>query len=133
MYRYYPSIIVSQQLGKSEWKNIFDQHHLNDRTHLPNGPLRLSICHQRAVQKRKISQIVLNTKTYFVLNCNVLALFTFYAPPSGGKSKGAVVHYKVLYVVRERERQICCSCRRPIKLLKRRGASFGFHSFIHFF
>ena len=28
----------------------------------------------------------------FFLNCIVLALFTFYALPSGGKSKDAVVH-----------------------------------------
>ena len=34
----------------------------------------------------------MNTNTYFVLTCNVLALFTFYALPSGGKSKDAVVH-----------------------------------------
>ena len=56
------------------------------------GPPHLLISHQRAVHKRKISKIVSNTNTYFVFNCNVLALFTFYAPPSGGKLKGAVVH-----------------------------------------
>ena len=37
--------------------------------------------------------MVLNTNTYFVFICNVIALFTFYALPSGGKSKGAVVHW----------------------------------------
>ena len=58
-----------------------------------NGPPHLLICHQRVVHKRKISWIVLYTNTYFVLNCNVLALFTFYALPSVGKSKDAVVHY----------------------------------------
>ena len=31
-------------------------------------------------------------KHIFVLNCNVLALFTLYARPSVGKSKDAVVH-----------------------------------------
>ena len=39
------------------------------------------------------SWIVLNTNTYFVLNCNVLALLSFYALPSGGKSKDMVVHW----------------------------------------
>ena len=34
----------------------------------------------------------MNTNTYFVFNCNVLALFTFYALPSGGKLKDTVVH-----------------------------------------
>ena len=62
----------------------------------PNGPSRLSICHQRAVHKRKISSIVLNTNTYFVINCNVLALSTFNALPSGGKLKDAVVHSTIL-------------------------------------
>ena len=33
------------------------------------------------------SWIVLNTITYFVLNCNVLALLSFYAVPSGGNRK----------------------------------------------
>ena len=37
----------------------------------------------------------MNTNTYFVLNCNVLALFTFYALPSGGKLKDMVVHYAI--------------------------------------
>ena len=60
-----------------------------------NGPPHLS----RAEHKRKISQIVLNTNTYFVLNCNVLALFTFYALPSGGKLKNAVVHYTFILLV----------------------------------
>ena len=59
-----------------------------------NGPPNLSICHQRAVHKRKKSQIVFNTNTYFVLNYNVLALLSFYALPSGGKSKDVVVHYQ---------------------------------------
>ena len=36
----------------------------------------------------------MSANTYFVLNCNVLALFTFYALPSGGKSKDVVVNYK---------------------------------------
>ena len=58
-----------------------------------NGPLGLSISHQRAVHKRKISWIVLSTNTYFDLHCEVLALFTFYTLPSGGKLKGAVVHF----------------------------------------
>ena len=57
-----------------------------------NGPPRLSICHQRAVHKRKKSWIVLNTTTYFVLNCNALAFLSFYALPSGDKLKDAVVH-----------------------------------------
>ena len=62
---------------------------LNDEV---NGPPRLSICRQRAVHKRKIRKIVMNTKTKFDFNCKVLTLFAFYALPSGGKSKGAVVH-----------------------------------------
>ena len=49
---------------------------------------------QFANAKKEKSQIVLNTNTYFVLNCNVLSLFTFYALPSGGKSKDAVVHWQ---------------------------------------
>ena len=52
-----------------------------------NGPPRLLICHQRAVHQRKKSQIVLNTTTYFVLHCNVLALLSFYTLPSGGNQK----------------------------------------------
>ena len=44
------------------------------------------------MHKRKISYIVLNANTYFVLSCNVLALFTFYELPSGGKSKDVVIH-----------------------------------------
>ena len=36
----------------------------------------------------------MNTNTYFVCNCHVLAFFTFYALPSGGKLKGAMVHCK---------------------------------------
>ena len=35
------------------------------------------------------------TQTHFVLNYNALALFTFYALPSGGKSKDAVVHFQL--------------------------------------
>ena len=35
----------------------------------------------------------MNTNTYFVFNCNVLALFTFYAVPSSGKHKCALVHW----------------------------------------
>ena len=60
---------------------------------LHNGPPCLAICHQRAVHRRKLSQIVLNTNTYFALYCNVLVLFTHYALPSGGKSKDVVVHF----------------------------------------
>ena len=52
-----------------------------------NGPPHLLIWHQRAVHKRKKSYIVLSTTTYFVLNCNVLALVSFYALPSGGNQK----------------------------------------------
>ena len=38
----------------------------------------------------------MNTNTYFVFNCNVLALFTFYAVPSSGKYKCALVHCLLL-------------------------------------
>ena len=38
--------------------------------------------------------IVVNTNTYFVFNFNVLALFTFYAVPSSGEYKCALVHCK---------------------------------------
>ena len=42
----------------------------------------------------------MNTTTYFVLNCNVLALLSFYALPSGGKLKDAVVYCpKTLHVI----------------------------------
>lgn len=34
-----------------------------------NGPARLSICHQWAMHKRKISYIVLNTNTFLTLMC----------------------------------------------------------------
>ena len=37
----------------------------------------------------------LKPNTYFVFISNVLALFTFYTLPSGGKSKGEVVHSAV--------------------------------------
>ena len=52
-----------------------------------NGQVPLLVSHQRAVHIRKISQIVLNTNEYLIFNCNVLALFTFYALPSSGKDK----------------------------------------------
>ena len=45
------------------------------------------VCHQRAVHKRKISKMVLNTNTYLILGCSALALITFYAVPSSGKPK----------------------------------------------
>ena len=40
----------------------------------------------------------MKTNTYFVFNCNVPALFTFYALPSGGKLKGVVVHSLSFYI-----------------------------------
>ena len=46
----------------------------------------------RTVDSTELWLDCLNTNTYFALNCNVLALFTFYALPSVGKSKDAVVH-----------------------------------------
>ena len=70
----------------------------DSRGEICNGPPRLSICHQRAVHKRKKSQIVLNTTTYFVLNYNVLALLSFYALPSGGnrKTRWSIGHRDIL-------------------------------------
>ena len=60
-----------------------------------NGQPCLQFCHQRVVHKRKISAILLNTNKYFVFNCNVLALFTFYAVPSSDKYKCMLVHFTV--------------------------------------
>ena len=54
------------------------------------GPALLSFFQQRALQKRKISQVVLNTK-FFILICNAVSMFTFYAVPSGGKIKDTLV------------------------------------------
>ena len=41
----------------------------------------------------------MNTTTYFDLNCNVLALLSFYAPPSGGnrKTRWSIADLKIFY------------------------------------
>ena len=58
-----------------------------------NGPPRLSICHQMAVHKRTTMPAHCNLKQNTWLCSKQSSFFSFYALPSGGKSKDAVVHY----------------------------------------
>ena len=60
---------------------------------LINGPLRLSICHLRAVHKRYTMLAHCNLKQNMCFCSKQSSLFSFYVLPSGGKSKDAVVHY----------------------------------------
>ena len=58
-----------------------------------NGPPRLSICHQRAVHKRWTMLAHCNKKQNMCFSSKQSSLYSFYALPSGGKSKDAVVHF----------------------------------------
>ena len=57
-----------------------------------NGPPRLSICHQMAVHKRTKMLMHCNSKQNTWLCSKQSSFFSFYALPSGGKSKDVVVH-----------------------------------------
>ena len=79
------------------WSSLIERH---EGLYRPNGPAPLLVSHQRAVHKRKISYIVLNTNIYLIFKCNALALFTFYAIPSSGKNKCALFHCQThLFIV----------------------------------
>ena len=76
----------------------------------------------------------MNTNTYLVLNCNVLSLFTFYALPSGGKLKEAVVHSIGLQTICSfnefqklwEEKQVSFQCWYPI-CVRRSSPSLRMH------
>ena len=55
----------------------------------------LSICHQRAVHKRTTMLAHCNLKQNMWLSSKQYSFFSFYALPTGGKSKDPVIHYNL--------------------------------------
>ena len=65
-----------------------------------NGPPRLSICHQSAVHKRKIRQVVLNTNTFFCfkLQCAIIVYLLYTVHWWQIERRGGPLHFTPLQV-----------------------------------